>query len=432
MTRSSKFIFRFAWYAVLEILFLGVGIRFVHAQQKEDIVELEHADSLVGSELDGEKVRMYIGNVQLRHGSTLMTCERATQYLASNKIAMEGVVEVKDDTMRLVTMRGMYFGDLKVIEGYERILLEEPGTILHATYGRYFLDEKKAFFRGNVYVEDTASVLTANELTYFREQQTSIADGGVKIVNRRNGLTIFGNHFENYKKLKYSKVTDQPKVVQIDTSADGKKDTLIVTSKLMEAYQDTMERLVATDSVEITRSNLSAEAGLCTYYTDLDSIILLKSPYVWYQNDKHDDNQVSGESIYIKLLKRRLQTAYVRGHAVAITRADSIRTNRFNQMTGQEIILHFAEDKIQRLDVDVTATSLYYLFDKGKPNGMNKTTGDHVTMTFADGKIDQITARTNVEGAYYPEKMIEGKEADYNLPEFNWRVNISGKRPQKK
>jgi lipopolysaccharide export system protein LptA len=432
MTRNSRFIFRFTWYAALQVILFVVGIHFVHAQQKEDIVELEHADSLVGTEIDGEKARMYIGHVRLKHGSTLMTCERATQYLTSNKIAMEGVVEVKDDTMRLVTMHGMYFGDLKVIEGYERVLLEEPGTVLHAAYGRYFMDEKKAFFRGNVYVEDTASVLTSNELTYFREQQYSIADGTVKIVNRRNGLTIFGNHFENYKKLKYSKVTDQPKVMQIDTSSDGKKDTLIVTSKLMEAYQDSLERLIATDSVEITRSNLSAEAGLCTYYTDLDSIILLKSPYVWYQNDKNDDNQVSGESIYIKLLKHRLQTAYVRGHAVAISRADSIRTNRFNQMTGQEIILYFAHDKIQRLDVDVTATSLYYLFDKGKPNGMNKTTGDHVTMTFTDGKIDKITARTNVEGEYYPERLIDRKEADYNLPEFNWRENMPGKRPQKK
>jgi len=416
----------------MQMVILAAASLFVQAQQKEDIVELEHADSLVGTEINGEKAREYIGHVRLKHGNTLMTCDRAIQYLSSNKISMEGVVEVHDDTMRLVTMRGMYFGDTKMIEGYERILIEEPNTVLRAAFGRYFLDEKKAFFRGNVYVEDTASVLTSNELTHFREQQYSVADGNVKIVNRRNALTIYGNHFESFKKLKYSKVTDHPKVVQIDTSSNGKKDTLIVIAKLMESYQDTMERLIATDSVEITRSGLSAQAGLCTYYTDLDSIILLKSPYVWYQSEKNDDNQVSGESIYIKLLKRRLQTAYVRGHAVAISRADSIRTDRFNQMTGQEIILHFDKDKIQRLDVDVTATSLYYLFDKGKANGMNKTTGDHVTMTFVDGKIDKITAISNVEGEYYPEKQINGKEADYNLPEFNWREDRPGKRNVKK
>jgi hypothetical protein len=154
---------------------------------------------------------------------------------------------------------------------------------------------------------------------------------------------------------------------------------------------------------------------------------LQRSPFIWYASDKHDDNQVSGDTIYIKLKKRRLETVYVREKAVAISRADSLYPKRFNQLTGQEIVLHFNDDKIQQVDVNTTATSLYYLFDKGKGNGLNKSTGDQIRMTFMDGKIDKINAISNVEGQYYPEKMVKGKENDHNLPEFNWRED----RPRK-
>ena len=97
-------------------------------------------------------------------------------------------------------------------------------------------------------------------------------------------------------------------------------------------------------------------------------------------------------------------------------------------MSGEEIIMKFQESRIQQIDVDKTATSLYYLLEDGKGNGMNKTTGDHVTITFVDGKIDKLKAIGGVEGAYYPEKLIKNKEIDYNLRGFNWRERHPGKR----
>jgi lipopolysaccharide export system protein LptA len=401
-------------------IFVGFFTR-VQSQEKDSVVVIEHADSLVGTEINGESARQLIGNVKLRHGSTVVTCDRAIQYLSANKFEMEGVVEIKDDTMRLVGMRGNYYAKEKVGEMFERVLLEDPNTHLQASYGKYFAEEKKAYFKGNVYVEDTASILTANELTYFRSVEKSIADGNVKINNRRNRLTIFGTHFENDKKNQYSKMTGNPRLIQIDTTSKGETDTLIVTASTLESYQDSVERLIATDSVQITRGTVSGEAGLMVYFTEADSIFMTRAPCIWYETGKNEDNQITGESIFLKLKKRKLETAYVRGRAVAISRADTIYTERFNQMTGQEIILRFVDDKVNRINVITTATSLYYLFDNRKPNGMNVTTGDEIIVLFKEGKIDKIKALSGVEGKYYPEKMIKGKETDYNLPEFNWK-----------
>jgi hypothetical protein len=245
-------------------------------------------------------------------------------------------------------------------------------------------------------------------------------------------MTIFGNHFENFRQQKFSRMSEKPKVIQIDTSGQAIPETLTVTSMVMESYQDTVGRLVALDSVQITRNELAAEAGLSIFYTKLDSIVLHKSPFVWYTANRSQDNQVSGDSIFIKLKKRKLETVYVRGKATALSRADSLYVDRYNQMTGQEIILHFAESKIHRIDVDRTATSLYYLFDGEKPNGLNKTSGDHVAIVFTDGKIDKMKIIAGVEGQYFPEKMVKHRESDYNLQGFNWKKDRPGnKRKQK-
>ena len=391
------------------------------AAQQEKIVVLDHADSLIGLTIDGEQAQQLIGHVKFHQGNLVVTCAKAVRYMSSNKYSFEGEAELWDGTTRMVAQRGMYYGDTRIVEAFDRVMLEESTTTVNAKYGKYYANEKKAYFTTDVSVEDTSSRLTADELTYFKEEQRSIAVGKVKIVNAENGLTIYGNRFENFRKQKFSKMTEGPLVIQVDTSGGGTIDTLFVRSSTMEAYQDSSERLVAIDSVRITRGELAAEAGLSTFYTGLDSMVLLKSPVIWYATAPGDEHQVSGDSIFIKMQNRKVRTAYVRGDAMAISRADSLYHDRFNQMTGQEIVMQFVKNKLQSIDVDRTATSLYFLFDEGKGNGVNKSTGDHVAITFLDGRIDAIKVIGGTEGQYFPEKMVARHEGDYNLAGFNWR-----------
>jgi hypothetical protein len=44
-------------------------------------------------------------------------------------------------------------------------------------------------------------------------------------------------------------------------------------------------------------------------------------------------------------------------------------------------------------------------------------------MLFAEGKAETITVYGGVEGEYFPENMVRGKETEYALPGFLWRAN---------
>jgi lipopolysaccharide export system protein LptA len=393
---------------------------FSHAQESETPVILNHADSLVGSEINGEQVKELIGHVKFTQGKVVVTCRKAVQFIASKKISLEGDVEVLDSTMRMVGERGMYYSTERTAEAFDRVMVEDGQTELKAGYGKYFVKEKRAYFTTHVYVEDSSSVLTSDELTYFREEQHSIATGHVRIQNPANRMTIFGERFENFKKQKLSRMTISPRLLQIDTSG-GKRDTLAVTSVIMESTEDSIEQLHAIDSVHIRRSGLEAAAGSALFYTKLDSIILRRSPFIWYRSDSGDVNQLFGDSVFLRMKKRKLDKIYVRGNAHAIAEADSSWPGRYHQMTGQQIIMNFSDNKPVEIDVKKTAISLYYLFDGKTPNGVNRTSGDEVIISFRNGKIDRLKVVSGVEGQYYPERQVRGRESEYNLPGFLWR-----------
>ena len=203
--------------------------------------------------------------------------------------------------------------------------------------------------------------------------------------------------------------------MQIDTTAGGTVDTLLVTGSFMEAFQDSSGYFTARGRVEMARTDFAARCGEAVYYLKKERIILRSKPVVW-----HAENQVTGDSIIVHTKERKLETVFVHGHAFAVSRADSLRLRRFNQLSAREIIMHFQNGKIVGIDADRTATSLYYLFDGAEPNGVNRSSGDRILMEFAGGKIDRIKIVGGVEGKYFPEKVILNHEHEYNLDGFSW------------
>ncbi len=406
-------------------LFLFFIVTNLFSQQEDKIIILNHADSLVGREIKGESIRELIGNVQFMQGNVVVNCDRAVQYFKTNEVVLTGNVRVQDDTLVLNGKRGVYNGNDKTAEAFEGVYLEEGKRKLNADYGKYFINERRVLFRNNVIVQDTGSTLLCNELIYFRDEKRTIARNNVIISDINNDVKTYSNYFENLGD--YSFLLGQPRIVQIDTTEEGTLDTLTIVSNEMHSYQDSLPRFIAVGKVIMKRGDVSAECGHAVYYSDADSIILRDKPFVWYEK-----TQVSGDSIFIKLTERKLKKIIVRGNAFAISLSDTNYTNRFDQMSGETITMNFDEGKINNILVDVTATSLYYLYETEvsaadttikvqKPNGINITSGDQIMILFEDKKVEAIKISSGVEGKYYPENLVEGKESEYNLAGFNWR-----------
>ncbi|HTX17669.1 MAG TPA: OstA-like protein [Bacteroidota bacterium] len=402
---------------VAVLLLLGVLAAVLHAQEKELIV-LKHADVLTGRTVNGEDVRELTGNVHLTQGNVLVWCDRAVQYFAQNRVELLGHVRVVRDTVTLTAKHGTYYGDTKKADCEGGVRLETKHVVLLADFGTYYTEEKKAFFHTHVRIIDSTTTIFSDELTYFEKERKSVAVHNVRVDNTGNNITIFGEYLEHFDSTRYTMVTQHPRMMQIDTSSKGVIDTLAVKSILMESYDDSTKRLIVTDSVAMVRGVMSVRCGWARYFTHGDLIELRKEPIVWYE-----DNQTTGDSITLHLDHGKLRRATILGRTFAMSLSDSAFADRYNQLTGRKIQLYIENDKLKKMEVDVNAISLYFLYDGKDPNGCNKTSGDTITMSFVEGKIDQIRIIKGIEGTYYPENMVAKRPEKYNLDGFLLRTD---------
>ena len=392
--------------------------------QQTRVIDLENADHLEGKIIDGEQARELVGNVRFRQENVRVTCDRALQYLGSGKVVLTGNVVVMDENVTMRAPRGMYYRDDRRAEAFDDVALDDGSVKLTARYGQYFIDPKRAFFRSQVTVEDSASVLTADSLTYFRLEKRSVAEGDVSVYNTVDHVTIKGHQLEHWSERQFTRVTQQPVLVKFDTSASGTIDTLVVHSREMESYRDSVKRLIAIDSVEIVRGDLAGTAGRAEFFTQRDSILLRESPVVWYEK-----MQVTGDSIDVTLKRRKLDQVRVVGKAFILAESDSLWPGRFDQMTGETLVMQFADQKLERVDVQERAISLYHLYEDSSANGANKSSGDRIVMLFEEGKLKTISVHGGVEGQYFPENLVKGKEAELAIQGFQVHAGRPKIRP---
>lgn len=390
--------------------------------QEGKLIEVKSANVLNVKTINNQEVRELIGNVHLvqiaPNEIIKIWCDSALRYMDLNKVELFGRVKIIRDSVTLTAPQGLYYGDERRAEMSKGVKLTKGSMTLTSRFGEYFAGEKRARFVGDVHVVDSASSTSSNELTYFEDEEKSIAIGNVKVFNPANNVTIFGDSLVHFDKRHYTIVPKNPKLVQIDTAASGTIDTLVVISKLMESYRDTAERFIAREQVAMVRTDFAARCGEAIYSIKKDNIILREQPVVWHQG-----SQITGDSIVVTMNDRRLRSVYVKGRAMAISRADSLRTERYDQLTGREITMYFAHQKLEQVEADRNAISLYYLFEDGEPNGVNRSSGDKIVIEFQEGKTDRIRIVGGVEGRYYPEPMLDKRERQYNLDGFKWLEN---------
>jgi lipopolysaccharide export system protein LptA len=327
-------------------------------------------------------------------------------------------VKVVRDSVTIRSKEGVYYAERRMMEGKNGVQLERGKTFLTAQNGEYFVDEKRSHFVGDVILVDTSTTITCNEMHYFEAETRSVAIGNVHVFENTNGVNIYGDSLIHIEQKKFTLVLKQPRLVKIDTSASGIIDTMVVVSREMQSVQDTAERFVAIDSVRMVKGDMSARCGTATFFVKNDFIALQTHPIIW-----SNENQITGDSIRIRMEDKRIRSMWVKHRAMAISRVDTALPNRFNQLTGRELTMYFRANKLEQVDVQKNATSLYYLFDNKEPNGANKSSGDRIFIDFITGEVDRIKIVGGVQGQYLPEKLITKHERDYNLDGFRWYEN---------
>jgi lipopolysaccharide export system protein LptA len=446
----------------------------------QDKITLNHADSLIGKVINNEQVREAIGNVSLKHNNLLISCNRVIQYFDQNKAELYGNVRVVKDTLTIEAPAGTYFGNDRKVTCPSGATLNDSKVTLKANYGIYYFDNDIANFRGNVRIYDSKSyTIYSDELVYHRQVNKSISTGNVKIETdstviysdtliyeklagtaKANGsvkiesdstlitsskatfyefekksiaednvviyfpyknLTIRGNYGENYERTNYSFVKGYSELIKIDQK-DTVSDTLFIYSNKMEAFRNTPEHYIATDSVKVIRNDFLSSSSIGYYFkTDEKSgvISLAKNPVVW-----KEDMQITGDSIFA-FHREDIEIIRVLRNSFAI-KFHTDYTNRFDQMSGVNMHLSFRNNEINDIRVDTNASSIYYVFEKSEPNGVNSSEGEYIHINFYEGKVVKVNVAGSPKGVYTPENLLQPD--NLFLPGFKIRLEKPKRR----
>jgi hypothetical protein len=268
-------------------------------------------------------------------------------------------------------------------------------------------------------------------MRYIRDSALVIAWEDVHIRFKDENVLIIADSVRHYSDLGLSYFYGNPHFRQIDSSTvrtfDGESDSLLldtlsILADYMEARRDTSNSFLTEGNVRIVRGTLAALCDRADFLRS-DSLMLLRGePVLW-----HEENQVTGDSIAAFVVDNELRTLDVVGNAFSISRSKPAEQDtlwppgRFDQTKGRHIQMQFAEKKPQRIRIEETAVSLYYVYEEGKLNGVRHESSDLIIIDFDDGEVHSIRSIRGVEGTYYPEKMVTGREHSYNLEGFQWR-----------
>jgi hypothetical protein len=196
-----------------------------------------------------------------------------------------------------------------------------------------------------------------------------------------------------------------------------------VKLKLEPPVDSTLKYFEAYNHVKIFSDSLQA-VGDSLFFSGQDSVFrLFDNPILWAQ-----ENQISGDTIYLFLKNKKPERLYVFENALSISKVDS--SNYFNQVRGNSINALFdSTGQVHFLTAKGSAENIYYAQDEQKRFvGVNKNSADLIEINFLEGKPKRVKFINNLEGNLLP---MRGKtnHDELKLKSFNWQDKL---RPKSK
>ena len=455
------------WYVCLLVNLHLLSPSLLWAQQttppdptKVREVIIENADTGSGEIVNGERIQRLSGNVRLRQDDTELHADLALRYLDREEIYFFGHVQIVEegdslaaDTVRyherfktgrargnvrlsdgdvvLFAPSGLYYTEEKHAVFEESVRLIDSTSVLTSNAGEYWSEEKRADFYGDVQLDENRTHLKADSVTYYRETEISIARNNVMIerlgesdataeADTTTRILLFGQRAYNDNKIAYSRIEGNPLLVQLRADSIGVDvDSLLIRARILEASrQDSLERLIAVDSVRIWQQDFAALADSVVYDRvnfDGDETIeqarLFQNPIVWFEQ-----SQASGDTIRVQQRAGKMDTLWVRQQTF-VAQLDTV-IQRVQQLRGRHLIAVFDRDSLKTMTIAPNAEAIHFRTDEEeRPDGAVRMSADRIVFSFQGGAADRIGVFQDLEGTYYPENLLPDS---FRLDGYRW------------
>jgi len=412
--------------------------QYSHAQVPERI-ELIQADSAHYDEQKGKYIRMLMGNVKLKHGNAIMSCDRANLddlentfeafgnvhifqadtinirgdhlfYTGDTKVArIDGNVVMVDEDMRLTTNAITY--NMETRNGYYTSggVLTSGRDRLTSQIGSYNGYSKRVGFRKNVKLVNPEYTMEGDTLIYGTVSKKAWFYGPTTISSEED--TIYCNYGwyntreETASFSKRATIVSGTNTISGDSLDYNRNTSIGLAYDNIEVYDSKEDIRVYGNygwSNQLSKETMVTKDPWAKKYMDEDSMYIRADTF-YYRTDTADtlgkilsayrnasvfkqDVQAVCDSLTYRMVDSAMNLYY-----------EPILWTEENQITGEFISIHLKDDKIDHLEVERKA----FVLSKEAEDKFNQISGKHMISYFKDNELNSVKVIGNGLSIYY-------------------------------
>lgn len=367
-------------------------------------IVVEHADTWRGTSVD-EQFDL-IGHVRITHGQTTLTCEQARYVRSQGEITLTGHVRVIHRDAMLSAEHVVYFGrDRRAIaQRAVEIIDPKEGTSIACAKAEYFLSPRRAVLTGAPRLvrahKNNEIIITGRRLEYFFAEADSVkravAQDSVTVIDRNERITVTCHRAEYTRTPERAMLTGQPRLVKAVQGPD--RDVVVAGTQMMYAFAE--KRADAQGSVTLTRGQLHGRCERITYFSQEKRAVLIGGPVLW-----EGTNELRGQEVVLHLAEETVTQAVITGNAAgSYAPVDSAtgQVERKSTIQGRILTVSFDRDTVREITASQNATSLYHPSSRQDTGSRrpNRISATQITLFLDRGRLLRVVAEGSVVGTY--------------------------------
>lgn len=386
----------------------------------KEVVMVDENTRLVTTELlynTREKYAYYHTKGVVKSDDLDLTSTRGYLYNEQSKVIFAGNVVMHNADGDAFTDSLDYSSKLKIANFYGPSYLFYQDNFIYCERGTYNVQLKQATASIRAYLLGGEQKLFGDNIFYDDSIDYAYANGNVVVVDTTSNIFVYGQKAQYWKSNGRAKVTESPYVAMVDKNDTLflKADTLVVDEFKTPQMPDSTYNLVrGLGNVKFYRRDVQ---GLCDSlsYNTFDSIMVMHSNPVLWQGT----NQMTADVIRGFSRNNVIERINFNGNAfIVMEEAPKI----YNQLRGKEIIAHFNNGDLYKVDVDGNGQAVYYMRDGDEISMVNRVESANIVISVGNNKIKRIRFNKQPKSNLYPVELAQFE--DVTLKGFSWKSDF--------
>ena len=297
-------------------------------------------------------------------------------------------------------------------------IFQNNGSVVMGDYIENNEATKNVIIEGCSYVKDSTGILEATTIFFNQSEGWGSAKDDVFWQDSSSRYFIQCDSIYYLDSLGFFKALGsedwRPLLISVseEDSLFLSADTLLSTKELNSRH------FSGYPNVKVFKTDLQMVCDSLHYQDQLSAFQLFRDPVIW-----SDTSSFYGDTIFVFLKENEIEKIRMINNSFIINSKDEYL---FNQIKGKEMISFFKEGKINYVEVNGNAESVYFVTDDIDAYiGANKAVGSEMVIRFEDNEVQTIKIIKEVESKFIP--IQEAELEELKMEGFKWMPLI---RPQ--